>query len=54
MKRAHAVIAVHPIKALRGTEVYLHTFLTLALNTDEWPASCPDLFTPKERVPGIH
>ena len=53
-KRARAVIAVHPTKALRGTEVYLHTFLTLALNTDEWPASCHDLFTPKERVPGIH
>ena len=50
MKRAHAVIAVHAIKALRGTVLYLHT-LTLALNTDEWPASCPGLFNSKERVP---
>jgi len=50
MKRAHAVIAVHEIKALRGTVLYLHT-LTLALNTDKWPASCLGLFTSKEGVP---
>jgi len=27
---------------------YLHTFLTLALNVWEWPASSPDRFTPKK------
>ena len=29
----------------------LHTFLTLALNVCEWPASSPGCFTPKERSP---
>jgi len=38
-------------------EVYLHAFLTSALNTGEWSASCPGRFTPGapyllERRPG--
>jgi len=28
--------------------------LTFALDGDEWPASCPGHFTPRERGPGTH
>jgi hypothetical protein len=35
-------------------EVYLHAFLTLALHGSEWPASCPDCFTPDERAPAVY
>jgi hypothetical protein len=42
------------MKAYLGVEVYLHTFLTSALDRSEWPASRPGHFTPRERVPGTH
>jgi hypothetical protein len=31
-----------------------HAFLTLALDGDEWSASHPEHFTPKERAPSTH
>jgi hypothetical protein len=34
-----------------GEEVWLHAFLTSALDEDEWLASGPGRFTPKERAP---
>jgi hypothetical protein len=37
-----------------GVEVYLHTFLTSALDGGEWSASRPGLFTPRERASGTH
>jgi hypothetical protein len=37
-----------------GAEVYLHAFLTLALDGGEQSASCPACFTPRKRAPGIH
>jgi len=30
----------------------LHAFVTSALDGDEWSASCPGRFTPRERAPG--
>jgi hypothetical protein len=35
-------------------EVWLHVFLNLALDGDEWLASCPSRFTPEERAAGTH
>jgi len=35
-------------------EVYLHTFLTSALDGGKWSASHPCRFTPGVIVPGIH
>jgi len=35
-------------------EVEHHTFLTLALYRNEWSASCPSRFTPRERACGTH
>ena len=56
MKRARAVIAAHAIKALRGTELYLHTILTLALNTVEWPAHALASLPPRKEslIPNEH
>lgn len=34
-------------------ELYLHAFLTFALNVDEWLASYPSHFTPKNRLSSI-
>jgi hypothetical protein len=42
------------MKRIGGVEVYLHTFLTSALDGGEWSASRPGLFTPRERDPGTH
>jgi hypothetical protein len=36
---------VHALKAYRGIEVQLHSFLTLVLVGGEWSASCPTHFT---------
>jgi hypothetical protein len=35
-------------------EVWLHTFLTSALDGGEWSASRPGRFTPRERPPDTH
>jgi hypothetical protein len=37
-----------------GVGVYIHVFLTSALNGGELSASRPDRFTPAERAPGTH
>jgi hypothetical protein len=34
--------------------VYLHAFLTSALDGGEWSVLRPGRFTPRERAPGIH
>jgi len=44
----------HALKAYWVVEVQLHTFLTLALDRDEWSTSHPGHFTPRERDPGAH
>jgi hypothetical protein len=44
----------HAMKTYWGVEVYLHAFLTSALDGGEWSASRPGHFTPKERAPGTH
>jgi hypothetical protein len=42
----------HAMKTYWEVEVY--AFLTLALDGDEWSASRPGRFTPRERAPGTH
>jgi hypothetical protein len=42
------------MKTYWGVEVYLHTFLTSALDGGEWSASHPGRFTPRERAPCAH
>jgi hypothetical protein len=37
-----------------GVEVYLHAFLTVALDEGELPVSFPELFTPGVRAHGTH
>jgi len=44
----------HAMKAYRGVEVLLHTFLALGLDGDEWSASLSDRFAPRERAHGTH
>jgi hypothetical protein len=41
-------------KAYEGVDVLIHICLTSALVGDEWSASCPGRFNPKERAPGTH
>jgi hypothetical protein len=41
-----------PLIIIGGMEVYLHVFLTSALDGSEWSASRPDPFTPGVRAPG--
>jgi hypothetical protein len=42
------------MKTYWGLEVYLHAFLISALDGDEWSASLPGRFTPRERAPGTN
>jgi hypothetical protein len=42
------------MKAYGGVDVPIHIFLTSALDGDEWSASRPSRFTPRERVPDTH
>jgi hypothetical protein len=42
------------MKAYWGVEIYLHTFLTSALDGREWSASRPGRFNPTERAPVTH
>jgi hypothetical protein len=42
------------MKTYGGVDVYIHTFLTSALDGGEWSASRPCRFTPGERAPGTH
>jgi hypothetical protein len=42
------------MEACWGVEVYLHAFLTSALDEGEWSASCPCHFTVREKAPGTH
>jgi hypothetical protein len=42
------------MKAEGGEDVWIHTFLTSALDGGEWTASHPGRFTPGERAPGTH
>jgi hypothetical protein len=37
-----------------GVEVWLHAFLTLALDGSEWSTSHPTCFTSMERAPNTH
>jgi hypothetical protein len=47
------LIKHHAMKTYGGSvEVYLHSFLTLALDGGEWSASRPGRFTPGEKAPG--
>jgi hypothetical protein len=44
----------HAVKTYVGMEVWLHPFLTSALDGDEWSASRPRHFTCGERAPGAY
>jgi hypothetical protein len=42
------------MKMYVGVKVYLHAFLTSALDGNEWSASHPGPFTLRERAPGTY
>jgi hypothetical protein len=42
------------MKTYGGVDVYIHVFLTSALDGGGWSASCTGRSTPGERVPGTH
>jgi hypothetical protein len=44
----------HAMKMYWGVEVYLHAFLTSALDGGEWSALRPGRFTHRKRAPGTH
>jgi hypothetical protein len=48
------VLPVCSMRALGGLEVWLLSFLTLALDGDEWSTVHPNCFTPGERAPDTH
>jgi hypothetical protein len=43
-----------PWRRIGGEEIWLHAFKTSALDGDEWSASSPGCFTPREKIPGTH
>jgi len=44
----------HAITTYWGVEVYLHRFLTSALDGGKWSALRPGHFTPGVKAPGTH
>jgi hypothetical protein len=44
----------HAMKTFWGVEVWLHSFLTSAVDRGEWSASRLGRFTPRERAPVTH
>jgi hypothetical protein len=42
------------MKMCGGVEIYLHVFLTSALDGGEWSASRPGCFTPREKARDTH
>lgn len=42
------IVAVHAMKAYRGAELWLHSFLTSAPDGGEWLTPSPGLFTPRK------
>jgi hypothetical protein len=44
----------YTMKTCSGVDIYIHAFLTSALDEGEWLASSPGRFTRRERVPGTH
>jgi hypothetical protein len=42
------------MKTYWGVEVHFYAFLILAVDGDEWSASCTSCFTLRERTPGTH
>jgi hypothetical protein len=44
----------HDMQVYWGAEVYLHAFLTSALDGGEWSSSRPGRFIPRERARGTH
>jgi len=49
-RRIICLIKHHAMNKCGGLEVYLHAFLSSALDGSEWPVSRPDLSTPEERA----
>jgi hypothetical protein len=41
----------HTMKSYGGVEIYLHAFLTSALDGGEWSSSDPYRFTPRKKIP---
>jgi hypothetical protein len=55
MKLLQHLIKHYTVKIYRGVvDVQLHTFLTSALDGDEWSVSHLSHFMPKQRAPGTH
>jgi hypothetical protein len=43
------IVAVHAVKAYRGAELWLHSFLTSAPDGGEWLTPSPGLFTSRKK-----
>jgi hypothetical protein len=42
------VVPVHAMKRTRKIQVELHSFITKALDDNDWSPSLPDTFTPRK------